>query len=148
VQEVYRAVSISIGGSASSIPDRGASADHRRLPGVVGSGWFLGTGRAWGGEYDDLPARLQVSSGISAIVLAAAAVIVVGRAGIRLLDLPNGVLHWGTWVIVALTGLSALANFASSSDWERFMNGPIALLVAILCIAVARSAVSPLPDDD
>ncbi len=43
-------------------------------------------------------------------------------------------------MFVAVLALSALANLASSSSWERFLNGPIALLVALLCFIVARSA--------
>jgi hypothetical protein len=30
-------------------------------------------------------------------------------------------------------------NFASSSPWERFLWGPLALLLAALCFVVARS---------
>ncbi|NQW17130.1 MAG: DUF3995 domain-containing protein [Chloroflexi bacterium] len=114
---------------------------------ALGGSWGLAA--AWGGDYSDLPARLQIASAFSSIVLTAGAVIVLGRAGYRVIELPYGVLRWGTWAIVALTGLSALANFASSSEWERFLNAPIALLVALLCLAVARS---PYPlryrDDD
>jgi hypothetical protein len=33
-------------------------------------------------------------------------------------------------------------NFASRSPWERFLWGPVALILAALCLVVARS---PLP---
>lgn len=35
------------------------------------------------------------------------------------------------------TALSGLANLASSSGWERFLMGPVALLLAFLCLVVA-----------
>ena len=33
----------------------------------------------------------------------------------------------------------ALMNFASSSPWERFLWGPLALVLAGLCFVLARS---------
>ncbi len=51
---------------------------------------------------------------------------------------PLSVSRWGIWVLVAVLALSALGNFASSSNWERFLLGPIALLEALLCLIVAR----------
>jgi uncharacterized membrane protein YhhN len=40
-------------------------------------------------------------------------------------------------VLVGAIALSALGNFASSSGWERFLMGPVALLLALLCFIVA-----------
>jgi hypothetical protein len=113
---------------------------------ALGGSW--GLGGAWGGEYTVLPDSLRLSSGISAIVLVFAVVIVLERAGYGLLNLRHEVLRRGIWVVVAVNGVSALANFASSSDWERYMNGPVALIVAILCLAVARSDMRYLPNID
>jgi hypothetical protein len=33
----------------------------------------------------------------------------------------------------------ALMNFASPSSWERFLWGPVALILTGLCLVVARS---------
>ncbi len=35
--------------------------------------------------------------------------------------------------------LAALMNLASPSSWERFLWGPVALVLAVLCLVVARS---------
>lgn len=105
---------------------------------AFGGPWGLNA--VWGGTYSDLPARLQFASGVSAVVMVAAGIIVVGRTGLCSVPIPFGVLRWGTRILVVLMTLSALANFASSSNWEQFLNGPVALLQAILCLIIARSA--------
>jgi hypothetical protein len=46
----------------------------------------------------------------------------------------------GTWFFAALSAIGALLNFASQSRWENFIFGPLALVLTILCIVVARSA--------
>ncbi|MDP6824142.1 MAG: hypothetical protein QF554_12725, partial [Dehalococcoidia bacterium] len=105
------------------------------------SGGSWGLNAVWGGEYDDLPGNLRAASALSAVIFIAGAFIVRGRAGYRAPSIiPVAVLHRGAWAFVLLSGLSTLANLASSSNWERFMNAPIALLVALLCLIVARSA--------
>ena len=107
---------------------------------ALGGSWGLSA--AWGGAHTDLPAGLRAASALSAVLMVAGAIVVLGRAGYRVVAVPTGVLRWGTWVIVAILAVSTLGNFASSSSWERFMNGPIALLSALLCFIVARSAES------
>jgi hypothetical protein len=67
-----------------------------------------------------------------------ATLIVLGRAGFRVSPLPSGVVRWGTWVLVGLLLLGALMNFVSPSRWERFLWGPVALVLAGLCLVVAR----------
>jgi hypothetical protein len=41
-------------------------------------------------------------------------------------------------VLVGLLSLGVLMNLASSSDWERFLQAPIAAVLAALCLVVAR----------
>jgi hypothetical protein len=105
--------------------------------------WALGGSRglsgAWGGNHDHLPLGLRVASAFAAIFLVAGAIIVLGRARYWASSDQLGILRWGTWALVAVMGLSAIANFASSSTMERFQNGPAALLMALLCLVVARS---------
>jgi hypothetical protein len=40
---------------------------------------------------------------------------------------------------VALLVLGTLANFLSRSPWERFLLGPVTLVLAGLCLVVARA---------
>lgn len=92
---------------------------------------------AWGGANAELPNAYRVASGFAVAVWILAAAIVLGRAGLRAL-LPSGFVHWGTWTLVAMSLLAALMNFASSSPWERFIWGPVALIETGLCLVVAR----------
>ena len=95
---------------------------------------------AWGGAYDGrLPTGLRIASGVAVVVWLLAALIVLGRVGLRVVPLPTGVLRWGTWVLVGLLFVGALMNMASPSGWERYGWGPVALILGILSLIVARS---------
>jgi hypothetical protein len=95
---------------------------------------------AWGGvNTGQQPTRLRVGSAISILVYGVAAAVVLARAGFRILLVFRAVARVGSWVLVVLLTLGALANFASSSPWERFLLGPVTLVLAGLCVIVARS---------
>jgi hypothetical protein len=101
---------------------------------AAGAPW----GRAsWGGRYERLPANLRISSAVAVVVWLGAALIVLDRGGLPLLDVPDVVSYWGTWALVPLLIIGALVNFASSSPYERFGWGPFALVVAVLVFFVA-----------
>ena len=93
---------------------------------------------AWGGAQERLPSGLRIASAFAAVVFVVAALTVLGRAGYRMSPVALRVSRSGIWVLVFGLALSALGNFASSSNWERFLLGPIALLEAVLCLIVAR----------
>jgi hypothetical protein len=101
---------------------------------AFGAPWGRG---AWGGAHDVLPMRQRIASLVAAVVLVLGALIVLGRTGYWESSLPFGVFRWGTWALVGAMVLSAFGNFASSSPWERFLMGPMALLLALLCLVVA-----------
>jgi hypothetical protein len=92
---------------------------------------------AWGGAHAQLPAGLRLGSALSAGLLVIAAFIVMGRAGYWASGVPFGIFRWGTWALVPAMTLSALGNFASSSRWEKVLLGPVALLLAVLCLILA-----------
>jgi hypothetical protein len=95
---------------------------------------------AWGGATEGtLPTRLRVGSAVSIAVYAVAALLLLRRAGFRVRWVPPGLARTGSWVLVVLLALGALANFSSSSPWERFLLGPITAVLAGLCLVVARS---------
>jgi hypothetical protein len=81
--------------------------------------------------------RQRIASTVGAVVLILGGLIVLGRTGYWESSLPFSVFRWGTWALVAGMALSALWNFASSSPWERFLMGPMALLLALVCLVVA-----------
>ena len=104
--------------------------------------WALGGSRglsgAWGGSHNHLPKGLRIASAFAAVLLVAGAIIVLGRSRYWASHDRLGILRWGTWALVVVMMLSAIANFASSSSLERFRNGPVALLLALLCLVVAE----------
>jgi hypothetical protein len=98
---------------------------------------------AWGGTHTQLPTGLRVASAIAFGVWTLAALIVLGRAGFHVAPLPTATLRWGTWILIGVLALGALLNFASPSNWERYLWGPITLILAGLCLLLARSAATP-----
>jgi hypothetical protein len=103
---------------------------------VLASGASAGRA-AWGGSQASLSPALRIGSAIAASVLGAAALIVVGRVGYWTPQGWFGFFRWGTWALVPLLALSALANFTSKSRWEKAFLGPLALLLSMLCLVVA-----------
>jgi hypothetical protein len=65
--------------------------------------------------------------------------IVIGRAGFAVSPLPASFTTWGTWILVGVLAVGALMNFASPRAWERFLWGPFTLILAVLCLLLARS---------
>jgi hypothetical protein len=94
---------------------------------------------AYGGSSETLPPELRVASAVAAVVWLLAAAVVLGRGGYWGSPRRSTAFRWGTWLVAGLLGLGALVNFASSSPWERLGWGPLALLLAIGCVVVARS---------
>jgi len=96
---------------------------------------------AWGGTTEgQLSTALRVGSAISIVVYAVAAALILGRAGFRVRWVSPAVARIGSWVLVVLLTLGALANFSSQSPWERFLLGPVTVALAGLCLVVARRA--------
>jgi hypothetical protein len=96
---------------------------------------------AWGGENAHLSSGQRVASAVAVIIYVAAALIVLGRAGIIWRARSNAALfRWGTWFFAVAMAIGAVPNFASQSRWENFIFGPLALVLAALCIVVARAA--------
>jgi hypothetical protein len=93
---------------------------------------------AMGGTHTYLPAGLRIVSGIATLLWPLAALVVLGRGGYRVPLISLRVSRAGTWVLVGLLSLGVLMNLASSSDWERFLQAPIAAVLAALCLVVAR----------
>jgi hypothetical protein len=102
---------------------------------------------AWGGTHVYLPAGLRIASGAAALIWALASLVVLRRGGFQIPVIPLRMARAGTWVLAGLLTAGTLMNAASSSHWERFLQAPIALGLAILCLAVARGP-APLRTGD
>jgi hypothetical protein len=97
---------------------------------------------AWGGQQARLPTRFRIGSAIAAEIWIVATLIVLGRGGFEISPFPVAVERWGTWILVGLLPIGALMNVASSSRWERYVWGPLALVLALLTLVVALNAPS------
>jgi hypothetical protein len=96
---------------------------------------------AWGGSTDgQLSTGLRVGSAVSIVVYAVSAGLILRSAGFGVPWISRAVARIGSWVLVVLLTLGAVANFLSQSPWEQFLLGPITLVLAGLCFVVARSA--------
>ena len=92
---------------------------------------------AWGGANAILPIRLRRASAVAVVIWLLAAVLILARAGVISVPLPQVVLVVGAWVLVVTSVVGALVNLASSSPWERFGWAPYAATLAVLSLVVA-----------
>ena len=73
------------------------------------------------------------------VVYLFAALVVLDRAGVPLIDLPDAISYWGTWILVVLLAVGAVMNAASASRYERFGWAPFAAVMAVLTFLVASA---------
>jgi peptidoglycan/LPS O-acetylase OafA/YrhL len=72
---------------------------------------------------------------VSVLFYAAAIIIVRRRAAGR----AERRYRWGAWGLAVIFALAALMNLASESQWENYLMAPAALVLAALCVIVARA---------
>lgn len=103
--------------------------------------WALGGTRflsgAWGGKYTELPQRLRVSSAFSALMFVFAIALVFIKSLAWRSGLSVNLAAWGLLAFTVIFLLSSLANFASRSKWERYLNAPTSLLLSALFLFLA-----------
>ena len=92
-----------------------------------------------GGRYPGrLPVRIRVFSGIAAVVLVGAALVILARAG--LIGWPSdgaGLLGPASWAIAGFLVLNTLGNLTSRSRLERTVLAATTAVLAVLCAYVA-----------
>jgi hypothetical protein len=98
---------------------------------------------AWGGTETVLPASLRIGSAFAVLLYAVAAFAVLRCVGFSIGWMPPRFAHVATWVLGVILPLSALANVASHSGWERYLLAPSGLLLGIGCVAIARHSRAP-----
>jgi hypothetical protein len=95
---------------------------------------------AWGGANAELSSTQRIGSAVAVLVWTAAALVVLGRAGILWSSRPLArIYRWGTWVAAIACALGSFPNLASQSRYENLILGPLGVVLAILCFVVARS---------
>lgn len=94
---------------------------------------------AWGGTHGArLPAALRLASLATILLYAAVAAVVMRQAGYAVPGVSGRVARPATRVVAGLIALSGAANLLSGSAWERYLLGPVSLVLASLCMLVAR----------
>ena len=91
---------------------------------------------AWG----VLTRRYRLMALASAALLVVAALIVLLRAGLVDIGLPETVISIGTWVVVGFSVLNTLTNLSGHHPLERWGMSAITLAVALLAAYVAINA--------
>jgi hypothetical protein len=93
---------------------------------------------AFGGASVVLSSTLRVASAVSALLFLGAIWALLSGSGVVRVGAGAVVVRRVLGCYVGLFGLSALANLASPSPWERLLMAPVAVLLAACCVIVAR----------
>ena len=133
------------GGDARSGVRVAASLLWRSLVVAAGLHAYWALGGTWavkeasGGAYSDAAASLRIQSAVIATLLVVACLVVRARAGLWQPLVSGRVIGVAMWVLTAVLGLTAVANVAAATNWERFVIGPLALALALLSLIVSRA---------
>ena len=112
--------------------------------GIIAFQLALAAGAPWGefamgGAYPgQFPPQLRIAAVVQAVILALLALVVFARARVAL----PGWLHSSRrliWVVVAFSTVSLILNSITPSPRERAIWAPVALVMVICSVTVARS---------
>lgn len=95
----------------------------------------------WGGRQPELTPALQATSVAAAVILGAFIYIIRYRAGLVGKMPQPTLIRVSAWVVTGYMVLNALGNFASVSNVERFLFGPLTVLVVVTSFIVAASRI-------
>jgi hypothetical protein len=114
------------------------------IVGVIAFQLALAAGAPWGefamgGAYPgQFPPELRVAAVVQAVVLALLALIVLARAGVALPGWSR-IARKAIWFVVAFSVLSLILNSITPSVRERAIWAPVALVMVLCSVTVARS---------
>jgi Protein of unknown function (DUF3995) len=132
-------------GDLSSARRVAASALWRTLVAVAGFHAYWALGGTWavheaaGGAYSEATTSLRIQSGVLAILLVAACLVVRARAGLWRAPVSDQLVRVAMWVLTVVLILTAAMSFAAAANWERFGIAPSVLVLALLSLVVARA---------
>lgn len=92
---------------------------------------------AWGGAHKVLPSKLRIGSAISIVLYAIFAVVILNSAGIIDVIGNKSIANTAIWALTAYFTIGVAMNAISRSKPERAVMTPVALLLAILCLAIS-----------
>lgn len=94
----------------------------------------------WGGRQTELTLTMRLTSVVAAVILGVFIYIIRYRAGLLgSVPAPTAV-RIAAWVVTGYMALNTLGNFASVSSVERFLFGPMTILMTVACLIVAASS--------
>lgn len=97
---------------------------------------------AMGGAYPgQFPPELRVAAVVQAVILALLALVVLARAGV-MLPTWSKASRWLVWVAVVFSALSLVLNTITPSARERMIWAPVALVLLVCSVTVARGKTS------
>jgi hypothetical protein len=105
---------------------------------ALGGSWFLH--EASGGEIASnasLPYTMRLVTWALIMTMVVGVLLVLGRAKIIWPKVSPKLYAIPCWTITVCMFLGALLNFAIPRFWDRFVFGPIFLILFILCIIIA-----------
>ncbi|MGD9140147.1 MAG: hypothetical protein PVJ42_01265 [bacterium] len=94
---------------------------------------------AWGGEHRVLPANLRIGSLLAIVILGFAVFVVLASAGLIATGSRSRAVRVIAWIFAGYFCLNILMNLVSRSPPERYIMTPVATVVAVCFILVARS---------
>jgi hypothetical protein len=94
---------------------------------------------AWGGAHEVLPPRLRLASALSIMLYGAIALVLLDAADV-VDPLPGSWTGTAAWVLAGFFLVSVALNAASRSRHERRTGTPVALVLCLLCVAIAVDA--------
>ena len=94
---------------------------------------------AWGGRNTALTPALRFSSLIAIIILCYFAYVIARRSGILGSAPPSIVIKVLSWFVTAYLVFNTVMNFTSKSQGERWIFGPITLILVVLCLIISLS---------
>ena len=93
----------------------------------------------WGGRQTELTMTMRLMSVVAAVILGVFIYIIRYRAGLVGNVPPSTAVRIAAWVATGYLALNTLGNFASASSVERFLFGPLTILMTAVCLIVASS---------
>jgi len=99
----------------------------------------------WGGRQPELTPSLRVTSVVAAVILGAFIYIIRYRAGLIGRVPQPTLIRVSAWIVTGYMVLNALGNFASVSSVERFVFGPMTIMLAVTSFVVAASRTGERP---
>ena len=94
---------------------------------------------AWGGQNSVLPKKFRIASISSLLLYVIFSLIILSKSSLLELIINDALVTISMWVLVAYFFIGVAMNAISRSKKERLLMTPVALVLALLFLMVARS---------